>query len=139
MMSRASTRTAKQIQIDSLDPSISGLHRQRARLDEEQKKMHATSDHTRDATFSTDSPKETAAAYFNRELTESLQQMAITSNRLSAAKKRLQDHFGMPTTDSASMSDPKPPYSGGMDGTRAMLNDLALRLESIASGMEELI
>jgi len=88
------------------------------------------------------SPKETAAAYFCRDLMETLRQMEVVSNRLSSAKKRLQEHFGVPVQDSARLQDAggsTAPYAPSMDGTRALLNDLSLRLESIASGLEELV
>lgn len=83
-------------------------------------------------------PKETAADFAKRELEEIANRMEIISNRLSAAKKRLQEHFGVPVADSAMVSanDPLPP---GMDGVRKRLDELDTRLGSIADGFEELI
>jgi hypothetical protein len=84
-------------------------------------------------------PKETAASFTYREFQEIVDRMTIVSNRLSAAKKRLQEHFGMPVTDSATAGDSGPIVQPGMDGVRTQLDSLDGRFQSIASGIEELV
>jgi hypothetical protein len=86
--------------------------------------------------------RETAADFAKRELEEIAQRMEIVSNRLSAAKKRLQSHFGVPLTDSTPTSGggiQQPPRAPGMDGVRQQFDEIDARLHSIADGLEELI
>jgi hypothetical protein len=85
------------------------------------------------------SSKETAASFTYREFQEIVDRMTIASNRLSAAKKRLQEHFGLPVSDSACASDPTSAVQPGMDGVRTQLDSLDGRFQSIASGIEELV
>lgn len=82
--------------------------------------------------------RETAAAFAQRELEQVAQRMETVSNRLSAAKKRLQEHFGVAVCDSAGVAQ-EPVRSPGMDGLRQWLDQIDARLHSIADGMEELI
>lgn len=82
--------------------------------------------------------KETAADFARRELEQIAQRMEVVSNRLSSAKKRLQDHFGIPVKDSTGV-DQAVPRSSGMDGLRSYFDEIDACLHSIADGFEELI
>lgn len=96
------------------------------------------------ATTATESckPKETAVQFAHRELQQIIQRLEVASNRLSAAKKRLQEHFGVPVTDSQRLGDQKDPgvpVTPTMDSIRVQLDVLDCRFQNIAEGMEELV
>lgn len=82
--------------------------------------------------------KETAAQYSLRELQEVANRLEVVSNRLSAAKRRLQEHFGIPAKESAP-SDKCDPISESLESLRGWLARIDDRLQSVASGMEELV
>ena len=88
-------------------------------------------------------PKETAADFAKRELQQVIDRMEVVSNRLSSAKKRLQEHFGVPVVDSVRLEDridPRAPaQANSLDSIRCQLDALDGRFRSVADGMEELI
>lgn len=88
-------------------------------------------------------PKETAAEFARREIQQVIDRMESVSNRLSAAKKRLQGHFGVPVVDSVRLEDHlparAPAEASSMDAIRCQLDALDARFRSVADGMEELI